>query len=46
MGTPTLFINGKRVHDRSYEALKKTIQEELAAQHGAPATSTAPKPAR
>jgi protein-disulfide isomerase len=46
MGTPTLFINGKRVHDRSYEALKKTIQEELAAQHGAPASPTASKTGR
>jgi protein-disulfide isomerase len=30
MGTPTLFINGKRVRDRSFESLKKVIQEELA----------------
>jgi protein-disulfide isomerase len=32
LGTPTLFINGKRVHDRSFEGFKKAIQEELAAQ--------------
>jgi protein-disulfide isomerase len=31
LGTPTLFINGKRVQDRSFEAFKKTILEELAA---------------
>lgn len=30
MGTPTLFINGKRVRDRTFESLKKMILEELA----------------
>jgi len=38
LGTPTLFINGKRVQDRSFEGFKKTILEELAA------ARTAPKP--
>lgn len=28
-GTPTLYINGKRVSDRSYEALKATIESSL-----------------
>jgi len=32
LGTPTLFVNGKRIHDRSFEGFKKTIQEELASQ--------------
>ena len=31
MGTPSLFINGKRVRDRSFEGFKSAIQEELAA---------------
>jgi protein-disulfide isomerase len=31
MGTPTLFINGRRIHDRSFENLKEVILEELAA---------------
>lgn len=30
-GTPTLFINGRRVSDRSYEALKATIEANLKA---------------
>jgi protein-disulfide isomerase len=30
LGTPTVFVNGKRIHDRSFEGLKKVIQEELA----------------
>jgi protein-disulfide isomerase len=29
--TPTLFINGRRVSDRSYEALKATIEANLKA---------------
>src|SRR5437867_257835 len=37
LGTPTLFINGKRVQERSFEAFKKAILEELAAVK-APAT--------
>ncbi len=28
-GTPTLYVNGKRVSDRSYEALKATIESSL-----------------
>jgi protein-disulfide isomerase len=43
LGTPTLFINGKRVHDRSFEGFKKAIQEELAAQRtSGPTTTPAP----
>ena len=45
MGTPTLFVNGRRVHDRSFEGFKTMIQEELAVQRGAPpppAPATAP----
>jgi len=34
LGTPSLFVNGKRIHDRSFEGFKKAIQEELAAQQG------------
>jgi protein-disulfide isomerase len=30
LGTPTVFVNGKRIHDRSYEGFKKSIQDELA----------------
>ena len=29
-GTPTLFVNGRRVNDRSPQALQKLIDEELA----------------
>ncbi|HKQ98904.1 MAG TPA: thioredoxin domain-containing protein [Candidatus Polarisedimenticolia bacterium] len=32
LGTPTIFVNGKRVQDRSFEGFKKMIQEELAGQ--------------
>jgi len=40
LGTPSLFVNGKRIHDRSFEGFKKAIQEELAAQQGSkPAAS-------
>ena len=49
MGTPTIFVNGRRVHDRSFEGFKKMIQDELAAQRttappGAPATAPATRP--
>ena len=30
MGTPSIFINGKRVRDRSFEGFKSVIQQELA----------------
>jgi len=50
IGTPTLFINGKRVPERSFESMKKTILEELAAvkaQGGsAPAKKSAATPAK
>jgi protein-disulfide isomerase len=46
MGTPTVFVNGRRVHDRSFDGFKKMIQEELAGQRttasGAPATAAKP----
>ena len=42
LGTPTMFVNGKRVQDRSFEGFKKVILEELAAAKGSPAPS-APK---
>jgi len=35
LGTPTLFVNGRRVHDRSFEGLKKLIQQELASSRAA-----------
>ncbi len=31
LGTPTVFVNGKRVGDKSFASFKKMIQEELAA---------------
>ncbi len=34
LGTPTVFINGKRITDKTFEGFKKMIQEELAAQRG------------
>jgi len=37
MGTPTVFVNGKRIHDRSFEGFKKIIQEELASRRTASA---------
>jgi len=46
LGTPTLFVNGKRIHDRSFEGFKKMIQEELASlRTTGPAGSKAPAPA-
>ena len=36
LGTPTMFVNGKRVQDRSFEGFKKVILEELAAAKGSP----------
>ena len=41
LGTPTLFVNGKRIHDRSFEGFKKTIQEELASQRTGSTTAPA-----
>jgi len=43
LGTPTLFINGKRVQDRSFDGFKKTILEELAAARTSPTPSPAKK---
>jgi protein-disulfide isomerase len=34
-GTPSLYLNGKRVGDRSFDGLKKMIEAELAAKGGA-----------
>jgi protein-disulfide isomerase len=45
LGTPTLFVNGKRLPDRSFEGFKKTILEELAAGRTAPNPASAKKPA-
>jgi len=49
LGTPTLFVNGRRLQERSFEAFKKAIQEELAAIKSGPTAAkpggTAPKPA-
>src|SRR2546425_763177 len=36
LGTPTLFIDGKRVQDRTFEGFKKVILEELAAAKTSP----------
>src|SRR6059036_1997401 len=45
LGTPTLFINGKRVQERSFEGFKKTILEELAAARTSPKPVPAKTPA-
>src|SRR5256712_2877885 len=44
LGTPTLFVNGKRMQERPFEAFKKTILDELAAAK-APATTAPAKKA-
>jgi len=45
LGTPTLFVNGKRLQDRSFEGFKKTIMEELASAKSAPTPASPKKPA-
>lgn len=45
LGTPTIFVNGRRVHDRSFEGFKKMIQEELAAQRTDEPGAAAKRPA-
>lgn len=45
LGTPTIFVNGRRVHDRSFEGFKKMIQEELASQRADAPKAAAPRPA-
>ena len=42
LGTPTLFLNGRRLHDRSFEALKKAIQDEIATVRSASAAKAEP----
>jgi protein-disulfide isomerase len=37
-GTPALYLNGKKVGDRSFEGLKKMIEAELTSKGGATAT--------
>jgi len=39
-GTPSLYINGKRVMDRSFEGLKKMIDDELSKGGAAASTKT------
>ena len=34
LGTPTVFVNGRRIQSKSFEDFKKAIQDELAALHG------------
>ena len=46
LGTPTLFVNGKRIHDRTFEGFKKAIQEELAAQRIGGAAAATPAKSR
>jgi protein-disulfide isomerase len=46
LGTPTVFVNGKRIHDRTFEGFKKAIQEELAAGKTASAAPAAAAPAK
>ncbi len=38
-GTPTLYVNGRKVADRSFEGLKKMIEAELAGGPGHPAAA-------
>ncbi len=45
VGTPTVYINGKRITDKSFEGFKKMIQEELAAQRGSPSPDRKAAPA-
>jgi protein-disulfide isomerase len=45
LGTPTVFVNGKRLSDKSFEGFKKAIQDELAARHGAPSPASTKKAA-
>jgi protein-disulfide isomerase len=40
VGTPSIFVNGKRIHERNFEGFKKAIQEALAALRS-PATPAA-----
>lgn len=46
LGTPTIFVNGRRLQERSFEAFRKAVQDELAALKAAvPSTArTAPPP--
>ena len=37
LGTPTVFVNGRRIQDKSFESFKKVILEELAAAKSPPA---------
>ena len=37
-GTPTLFINGKRVQDRTFDAMKQTIEKILKGEEAKPAS--------
>ena len=46
IGTPTLFVNGRRVEERTFEAFKKMILDELAALKGGPAPAAGRTPAR
>ncbi len=39
VGTPSIFVNGKRIHERNFEGFKKAIQEELAALRTSPASA-------
>jgi protein-disulfide isomerase len=45
LGTPTIFVNGRRVHDRSFEGIKKMVQEELASQRPGATASATTRPA-
>jgi protein-disulfide isomerase len=43
IGTPTIFVNGRRAQERSFEAFKKMILDELAALKTAGSHAAAPK---
>jgi len=42
LGTPTVFVNGRRIHDRSFEGFKQAIQEELANRRSASSGAAPP----
>jgi len=43
LGTPSVFVNGKRLNDKSFDGFKRIIQDELAALHASPTTAPARK---
>jgi protein-disulfide isomerase len=47
LGTPTIFVNGRRLQERSFEAFRKAVQDELAAlKAAAPSTPRTVPPSK